>query len=88
MFSFIFKNFDPSWCIPLKNKLSETTTKDFSNILTTSKRSPLKIESVRSKDWNNSVFLNFLKIKILQHYSRYTDRGPSVVELVIRTVRN
>ena len=33
------------WAIPLKNKYSQTITNGFSNILTTSKRKPLKIES-------------------------------------------
>ena len=33
------------WAIPLKNKYSQTITNEFSNILTKSKRSPLKIES-------------------------------------------
>ena len=35
------------WAIPLKNKCSETITNEFSNILTTSKRKPIKIESDR-----------------------------------------
>ena len=35
------------WAIPLKNKYCQTITNDFSNILTTSKRKPLKLESDR-----------------------------------------
>ena len=31
------------WAIPLKNKRSQTKTQGFSNILTTSKRSPVKL---------------------------------------------
>ena len=76
------------WAIPLKNKYSQTITNDFSNILTTSKRKPLKIESDRGSEFYNSVFQNFLKTKNIQHYSRYTDKGPSIAERVIRTVRN
>ena len=34
------------WCIPLKNKYSQTITDEFSNILTKSKRSPLKIKAI------------------------------------------
>ena len=76
------------WAIPLKNKYSQTITNEFSNILTTSKRKPLKIESDRGTEFYNSIFQNFLKSKIIQHYSRYTDKGPSIAERVIRTVRN
>ena len=76
------------WAIPLKNKYSQTSTNDFSNILTTSKRKPLKIESDRGSEFYNSIFQNFLKSKNIHHYSRYTDKGPSMVERIIRTIRN
>ena len=76
------------WGIPLKNKYSQTITKEFSNILTTSKRKLLKIESDRGTEFYNSIFQNFLKNKNIQHYSRYTDKGPSIAERVTRTVRN
>ena len=76
------------WAIPLKNKYSQTITNEFSNILTKSKRKPLKIESDRGLEFYNSIFQNFLKSKNIQHYSRYTDKGPSIAERVIRTVRN
>ena len=76
------------WAIPLKNKYSQTITNEFSNILTTSKRKPLKIESDRGTEFYNSIFQNFLKNKKIQHYSRFTDKGPSIAERVIRTVRN
>ena len=53
-FRYIFLIFDSfskdTWCIPLKNRHGETITRVFSNILTSSKRSPLKIESDRRKE--------------------------------------
>ena len=76
------------FAIPLKNKYSQTITNEFSNILTKSKRKPVKIESDRGTKFYNSIFQNFLKSKNIQHYSRYTDKGPSIAERVIRTVRN
>ena len=76
------------WAIPLKNKYSQTITNEFSNILTKSKRKPLKIESDRGSEFYNSIFQNFLKSKNIQHYSRFTDKGPSIAERVIRTVRD
>ena len=39
-------------------------------------------------EFYNSFFENFLKSKNIQHYSRYTDKGPSLAERVIRTLRN
>ena len=69
----IFSKF--TWCIPLKIKYSETTTKDFSSILTKSKRKP-KIESDRGGEFYSSVFQNFLKSKNIHHYSRFTEKVP------------
>ena len=76
------------WAIPLKNKYSQTITNEFSNILTKSKRKPLKLESDRGTEFYNNIFQNFLKSKNIRHYSRYTDKGPSIAERVIRTTRN
>ena len=73
------------WAEPLKNKTSQTTTIEFSNILTTSKRKSLKIESDKGSEFYNSIFHNFLKGKNLHYYSRFTDKGPSIAERVIRT---
>ena len=76
------------WAIPLKNKYSQTIANEFSNIITKSKRKPLKLESDRGSEFYNNIFQNFLKSKKIQHYSRFTDKGPSIAERVIRTVRN
>ena len=75
------------WAIPLRNKYSQTITNEFSNIITTAKRKPLKIESHRGTEFYNSIFQNFLRSKNIHHYSRFTDKGPSIAERVIRTVR-
>ena len=76
------------WAIPLKNKYSQTITNEFSNIITTSKRKPLKLESDKGTEFYNSIFQNLLKSKNIRDYSRYTDKGPSIAERVIRTLRN
>ena len=76
------------WEIPLKNKYSETITQEFSNILTTSKRSPLKIESDRGAEFCNNVFQKNLKNENIHVYSRFKDKGPLIAEKVIRTKRN
>ena len=76
------------WAIPLKNKYSQTITNECVYILTTSKRKPLKIESDRGSELYNSMFQNFLKSKNIHHYSRFTDKGPSIAERVIRTLRS
>ena len=76
------------WAIPLKNKYSQTIANEFSNFLTTSKRKRIKIESERGAESYNSTFQNFLGSKNIRHYSRFTDKGFSIAECVIRTIRN
>ena len=76
------------WAIPLKNKYSRTITIEFLYVLSTSNRKPLKIESGRGTEFYNSIFKIFSKSKNIQHYSRFTDKGPSIAERVIRTIRN
>ena len=56
--------------------------------VTTSKRSPIKLESDQDNEFFNSVCQNFLKVNTIHHYSRFTDKGPSIAERVIRTIRN
>ena len=85
----IIDNFSKStWAIPFKNKTSQTITNDFPKTLTTSKRHPLKLESDRGAEFYKSIFQKILKSKNIQHYSRFTDKGPSIAEKVIRTKRN
>ena len=85
----IIDNFSKfTWAVASRSKSSKTITDTFSNILTTSKQKPLKIESDRGAEFYNSIFQNYLKSKNIHHYSRYTDKGPSIAERVIRTIRN
>ena len=62
--------------VPLRNKRAQTITKEFSNILLSSRRKPTMIESDQGGEFYNAIFQNFLKLKIIHHYSRYTDKGP------------
>ena len=93
-FSYIFVIIDSFskylWARPLKIKYSKTITitDEFSNILTTSKRKPLKLGSDRGSEFYNSIFQNFLKTKKFHPYSRFTDKGLSLAERVITTIRN
>ena len=76
-----------TWGIPLKSKNNQTITRDISNILIKSKRSPVKLESDRGAEIYNSIIQKFLKSKSKRPYSRFTDKGPSIAERVIRNIR-
>ena len=72
----------------LFKKNNQTITNEFPNFLSTSKRSPLKLENDRGAEVYNSSFQNFLKKRNIQYFSRFTGKGPSIAERVIKTVRN
>ena len=76
------------WGIPLKNKYSQTITNELSNILTTSKRKPNKIESDKGTEFYNSILQNFFKSKNIHHYSPFTDSGLSIAERMIKILHN
>ena len=85
----IFDNFAKHlWAIPLKNKYSPTITEEVSNNLSTSKRSPLKIESDRGPELFDSIFQHFLKNKKNNTIPRFTVKGTSIAGRVIKTIRS
>ena len=75
-------------CIPLKNKNSQSITNELPNALSTSKRSPLELESDPGAEFYNSISQNFFKGEKIHHYSRFTDKSPCKAELVISILRN
>ena len=76
------------WAIPLKNKNIQTITNELSNVLTESKRRPLKTEPDRGAEIFISIFPNFLRSENSQQYCRFRDEVSSIAERVTRTVRN
>ena len=64
----IFDNFSKhTWCIPLKNRNTQTITDEFSKNRSISKRKAIKIESDRGKQFYNSIFQKFMILKNIQH---------------------
>ena len=76
------------WGTPLENKNRKTITNECSNILSSSKRKPIKIDFDRGTKLHIFVFQNILKVKNLHHYSRYTVEGPCRSQRLIKTIRN
>ena len=77
-----------TWCVPMKNKYGQTITHEISNIIKTSKRKPLREKSDRGADFHDETIHNFSKFNKIHRSSRYTDKGRSMSERVIRAIHN
>ena len=44
--------------------------------------------SDRGAEFYNNISQNFLRSKNIQHFSPFTDQGPSITERVIKTLCN
>ena len=56
-----------AWCVLLKTIIAQTIAQEFSNNPTTSKRSPLKIQSNRTAEFYTSMFQKNLERKNSHH---------------------
>ena len=72
---------------PLKKRNAQSKTNEIWKTLTISKRSLVKIECDRGADFYLSVLQKFLTVKNINHYSRFTDKGPRTAERAFITIR-
>ena len=76
------------WKIPLKNKFSQSITDAFSEIIKSSNRKPILLETDDGKEYVNKIFNEFLNNNKIKRYSRYTDKGAVFAERFDKTIRN
>ena len=76
------------WTIFLKNKKALTIKDSFENILISSKRKPILIETDRGKEFYNNLFQDFLNKNNINLYSRNSSYGAVFAERFNRTIRD
>ena len=85
----IIDNFSKyGWTIPLKNKNAQTIKDSFENILISSKRRPILIETDRGKEFYNNIFQDVLNKNNFKLYSRNSSIGAVFAERFNRTIRD
>ena len=72
----------------MKKSSAQTTKDEYLHFITTTKRKPNRIESDQGRELQNLNFHSFLKLKIIHHYSRYSDTGPSKAERINKSNGN
>ena len=76
------------WTVPLKNKNAQTIKNSFENILISSKRSPILIETDRDKGFYSNIFQDFLNKNNIKLYSRNSSYGAVFAERFNHTIRD
>ena len=85
----IIDNFSKfGWTIHLKDKKPQIIKDSFENIIISSKRKPILIESDRGKELQNNIFQDFLKKNNIKLYSRNSSYGAVFGERFNRTIRD
>ena len=83
----VLENFSKfGWTTSLKNKNGRTIKDSFENILISSKRSPILIETDRGKECYKNIFRDFLNN--IQLYSRNSSYGAVFAERFNHTIRD
>ena len=74
------------WCEPLKNKTGDETTKAMEKILNNGE-CPNNLQTDDGKEFFNSKFKKLMNEYKINHYSTFSVKKASIVERVIRTLK-
>lgn len=77
-----------AWCVPIKNKTSESVIEAFQTVFKKTKRRPLHVLSDRGREFVNRKFLEFLRKHSINFYTANdTATKASVCERFIRSIK-
>lgn len=77
-----------SWAIPVKTKTKSEIANEFHNILVTTHRKPINLQTDMGTEFYNDEFDKIMKSYNINHYSTYSIKKASIVERLIKTLKN
>lgn len=77
-----------TWCIPTKSKTQTEVKNAFALIVKSAKRVPKNLQTDFGKEFYNDQFDRYVKSLKINHYSSYSIKKASIVERVIKTLKN
>lgn len=77
-----------AWTVPVKTKTMSEIANAFISIITTSNRHPVNLQTDQGSEFYNKLFQNVIKKYGINHYSTYSIMKASLVERLIRTIKN
>lgn len=77
-----------TWTEPIKSKSKLDVTRAFERILTTNNRKPDHLQTDSGTEFYNVTFQKLMKSYNINHYSSFSTKKASIVERVIKTIKN
>lgn len=77
-----------AWAEPLKSKNKIEVTRAFGQILGRSRETPVNLQTDKGTEFYNNNFQTLMKKHNINHYSSFSTKKASIVERLIRTVKN
>lgn len=77
-----------TWCIPTKTKTKTEIKNAFEQIIKSAKRIPRNLQTDFGKEFYNNEFNSYVKSLKINHYSTFSTKKASIVERVIKTLKN
>lgn len=77
-----------AWTVPLKSKSKTEVSLALQNILKISNRSPINLQTDLGTEFYNDQFSKLMKTGNINHYSTFSTKKASIVERLIKTLKN
>jgi len=77
-----------AWAEPLKSKNKLDVTRAFEHILSLSNRKPVNLQTDSGTEFYNNTFQTLMRRYNINHYSSYSTKKASIVERLIKTIKN
>lgn len=77
-----------AWAEPLKSKNKFEVSRAFERILLSTLRNPVNLQTDMGTEFYNSTFQAMMKTYNINHYSSFSTKKASIVERLIKTVKN
>lgn len=77
-----------AWTVPIKSKNKICVTNAFESILYSSHRKPVNLQTDLGTEFYNNTFKILMKTNNINHYSTFSTKKASIVERLIKTIKN
>lgn len=77
-----------AWAEPLKLKNKFEVSRAFEHILLSSRQNPVNLQTDKGSEFYNNTFQTLMRTYNINHYSSFSTKKASIVERLIKTLKN